>query len=743
MLHRLFIAIFLLSTSYIIVGTYPKYYYSSDPEIPSQSDWVDYGPIFSAGELGEWDYQLFGGFTASAIKKEGVFYLYYQGASGYRTAPDETVTWRAIGVATSPDGINFTKADNNPVITWFPNENGEEGAVSAGTALDSAGNIVIHYGANIELDESSVNADVRAAISPDGLKFTDFGTVIRHDDRDIWGSGDEIFPILTIHDNGQWYVYYLPNGVIESGFLGVAWGDSFDNLTKSKRTRAGFLPVQGWGSGSYAKIAPDNYAIFVNNIRKGTIQAYLMSLKNPAKLSRPVETYRFEEVFQASIYLDEETRTWFMFYRGSDYYGVKMAPAGEKDLSPPTRPGKVQATPTSHSQVKITWDPALDSETGIAVYQIYRDGKNIATAKGWSYTDEGLTELTQYRYQVRAVNYHGVKGPLSEASRVQTLADNSPPLITSVSAFNNQLTVTFNEPITRVTALDISNYRISDGVNIVNAAVEPDGKTIILYTTNHVHNTSYTLHVENLEDRARAPNLNPGQQIEYTTSPISGLVGEWSFNEGSGKIAFDRSNFGNNGELIYLDKPGPEWTDGILGSALQFNGWDDQVMIPLASPIQEAFEGSYSIALWVKPFNIPLDRSPNNEYYSIFSIENMGLSYTSDQRFRAMVHLENSQAATLYSGVYSPNEWHHLTMVVDHSTKNLRLYIDGHEVRHSPEPFQAELKIASRGPIYMGTSDPLEGRYENRLDGLVDQVKIFSKAISGDEVLTIFREENP
>ncbi len=47
--------------------------------IPEQSDWVDYGPIFAAGELGDWDFQLGGAFSASAVEKNGTTYLYYNG----------------------------------------------------------------------------------------------------------------------------------------------------------------------------------------------------------------------------------------------------------------------------------------------------------------------------------------------------------------------------------------------------------------------------------------------------------------------------------------------------------------------------------------------------------------------------------------------------------------------------------------------------------------------------------------
>ena len=37
---------------------------------PAQSDWVDYGIILDAGEEGNWDYYLWGGFAFSIIKMD-------------------------------------------------------------------------------------------------------------------------------------------------------------------------------------------------------------------------------------------------------------------------------------------------------------------------------------------------------------------------------------------------------------------------------------------------------------------------------------------------------------------------------------------------------------------------------------------------------------------------------------------------------------------------------------------------
>jgi hypothetical protein len=300
--------------------------------VPAQSDWVDYGAILTQGEEGEWDHYLYGGFTSTVVKKDGTFYLYYQGASDYRSAFDETVLWRAIGVATSPDGINFTKYNQNPIVTWFPSNEGEEGAVSGGVTLGEDGEFVLYYGANTARSSTIVNADGRLATSQDGLKFTDRGVVLDHTDRNVWGFGDELFPIMGLHDQGQWLVYYIPNGTLQRGKLGLAKGDHPDQLIDSSGVRSGMKGISVWGTAGYAKVGEEVYALFLNNVRENKIEVRLMYLPVPNQLSPPVLTYQFDEVRQATVWLDEDRRTWFMFYRGEGQYGVKQAPMVELEL---------------------------------------------------------------------------------------------------------------------------------------------------------------------------------------------------------------------------------------------------------------------------------------------------------------------------------------------------------------------------------------------------------------------------
>jgi hypothetical protein len=303
--------------------------------IPAQSDWVDQGTILEAGALGKWDYFLWGGFAFSILKKDGIYYLYYQGASDYRSSPDETVLWHAIGVATSQDGIHFSKYAGNPILTWLPHQSGEEGAVSSGVTLGEQGETMLFYGANTEQSPTTINADVRVASSSNGLNFTDLGVVLSHSDSSVWGAGDEIFVVAAIHDQGQWIVYYIPNGTSASGLLSVAYGNQFNALDQSSVVTSNNDPISVWGTAGHIKLDSNTYALILNNVRERRTEVRLVSLQTPNLVSEPVAIYQFDEVQQAALLLDEENETWFMYYRTHENrYGLKLAPLSRGDPAP-------------------------------------------------------------------------------------------------------------------------------------------------------------------------------------------------------------------------------------------------------------------------------------------------------------------------------------------------------------------------------------------------------------------------
>jgi chitodextrinase len=291
--------------------------------LPEQSDWQDVGIAIQEGVDGEWDRYLWGGFANSVIKRDDTYYLYYQGSSDYNDTCD-SVAYRSIGVATSTDGINWIKYAGNPIITWKSMGSIEEGAVSAGALVGSDGNIYIYYGANTG-GGCNVIADGRLAISSDGYNFTDQGVVISGLDPNIWGYGDEVFPVGTFEYQGVWNVFYIPNGVAESRKLGVASGSSPTGLTSSLGVNGGTLPA--WGTASTV-LNGNSSILFVND--GGTdlpLKAYRFDAVNPSDLTLE-NTYLFPDCARFSVLYDPDYSRWLLLCTDRinfDAYRIKTA----------------------------------------------------------------------------------------------------------------------------------------------------------------------------------------------------------------------------------------------------------------------------------------------------------------------------------------------------------------------------------------------------------------------------------
>lgn len=396
-----------------------------DIPVPKQEDWIDYGVVLPSGMTGTWDDGLgMAPAMSSIIIKDNTYFLYYVGFDGVRES-DEGERNRSIGVATSPDGVRFEKYASNPILTYQPNQNEEETAGGMAATVDTHGNVVLYWGAADagSSTSTSVDSDIRLAMSSDGFTFTDRGDVIRHNDRSVWGYGDELYPLGVVHSETTWYLYYIAKGLFGIYWdVGVAWGQTPDSLT---HTRCALSRKDGsyiFGGGSIVDLGHDTYVLFlVRNNAAPYMEARTFSVQSPHQLSEPVETYHFDDFGEAAVFLDSDRKTWFMYYldgsSSDDYFewtiGLKLAPAGEHDTTPPSAPEMLTAIDTGPS-VDITWEAAEDEDTGIARYKIYRNGDTIGSTLDLQYHDNDPVGSAHTFYQISAVNLHGVEGPLSE-----------------------------------------------------------------------------------------------------------------------------------------------------------------------------------------------------------------------------------------------------------------------------------------------------------------------------------------
>lgn len=85
--------------------------------------------------------------------------------------------------------------------------------------------------------------------------------------------------------------------------------------------------------------------------------------------------------------------------------------------------------------------------------------------------------------------------------------DNTAPTLMSVTALTaTQVEVRFSEAITKASAEEVANYAITPLINILTARLQADSSTVLLTTASHADGASYTLSVQNIQDRATPPN---------------------------------------------------------------------------------------------------------------------------------------------------------------------------------------------------------------------------------------------
>lgn len=193
-------------------------------------------------------------------------------------------------------------------------------------------------------------------------------------------------------------------------------------------------------------------------------------------------------------------------------------------------------------------------------------------------------------------------------------------------------------------------------------------------------------------------------------------VSYWSFDEGSGDTAAD--GVGSNDAALVGD---PTWTDGYSGQALQFDGTDDYVDAG-ASVLDTASD--YSVSAWVKfdDFNgfqtvVSQDAASDSAFFLQYSGADDRLAFSTSE-LRA---LDNEPPET--------GRWYHMVGVMENYRNRMKLYVDGDLV--ASEPYDGNL--ASNGNTVIARGK-FGGNQVDFTNGVIDEVRVFEKALSADEV---------
>jgi hypothetical protein len=147
------------------------------------------------------------------------------------------------------------------------------------------------------------------------------------------------------------------------------------------------------------------------------------------------------------------------------------------------------------------------------------------------------------------------------------------------------------------------------------------------------------------------------------------LVAYWNFDEGSGTVAGDSSGNGNTGTLIN----GPQWVDGVVGNALEFDGVDDKVSVPDSTSL-DINGDQMSVEYWIK---MPMDWQPGMT--TNMNIYTKGDAYVGSMTGGTGAHRFNLAYIFPYpetnKNTWVANTWYHLADVYDGS--HIRMYVNG------------------------------------------------------------------
>ena len=266
-------------------------------------------------------------------------------------------------------------------------------------------------------------------------------------------------------------------------------------------------------------------------------------------------------------------------------------------------------------------------------------------------------------------------------------------------------------------------------------ATEPDGGTITFNITNGALPTGLSLTGANIDGTTTAESSTTlySFTIEAIDDENQATTPRNFFITVNAAELIPSQNFTIN---TYTGNGSTQSIEGKIGTAASFNGSSSVIQ---ASGLNQFFN-NWNDASWSAWINTT-DTSAQFIVSSSTDSQNYKLIGTIDSnKFGIVVR----KSGTVYLGTSTTDvndgNWHHIAASYDNSTGTVKGYVDGSE----------EISFTTGGSssgtftVYdfcIGANKQNSNVY-NPLDGKLDQVRIFDKALSSSEVTTLYGENN-
>lgn len=229
--------------------------------------------------------------------------------------------------------------------------------------------------------------------------------------------------------------------------------------------------------------------------------------------------------------------------------------------------------------------------------------------------------------------------------------------------------------------------------------------------------------------------MGPGVGKRGATSPGT-LEAHWKLDETRGRVAFDSSGHSLNGRF----STEPEIASGPMGTSVVFNGRKEYIRVGRSTALRLA--GSMTITAWTNSSSFPYDDA------AIVSQRHADSGYqldtTIDKGARTIAFKLSGACGDLMARYGATplaiGTWYHVAGVYDAQKRTLDVYLNG-KLDNGPliGPVTST-QHSSRWPVYIGRRSDLQG-FE--FAGLMRDVRIYSFALTNDEIVAVMRGESP
>ena len=213
-------------------------------------------------------------------------------------------------------------------------------------------------------------------------------------------------------------------------------------------------------------------------------------------------------------------------------------------------------------------------------------------------------------------------------------------------------------------------------------------------------------------------------------NPPDGLVLHLSFDENSiqGDTVTDLSEEGNDGTINGSAK----MVAGKHGEALEFDGKDDFVEVPLEDSITFSTGDSLTVQVWIKTDDEPPKNDgivgnyrPGTDAVWILSVSGDDAAARGKMGFSVRDKGRANSAGIRSVDFLNDDEWHVLAGVRDQKAKKIRFYVDGKLIDEVDDNTK---DINSGQSIWVG--EHLNRFYK----GLIDEVKVWNRPLTAAEL---------